>query len=325
MSYVVPRGVALALTWKQIGGDADLFRIRLARVTQPHSLSHYTVSTPDLLLLPSYRISHMNSRHINSLTNNLDQENTEFEVLAAFVKKRPKSRSKLPTSSPTNTTVLADFSVDNPITGKGAFAHNAQYALPYHLLLSRLYLQRDYYPSLNTYGTQDARNISLHVTTERKITTIGNWTEFCKSIQREKTHILKHILAELGTNWKPNIEESGALIIKGRFQQKQIHNVLRRYEKIYVQCKKCDSRNTTLGTTDRPQQPRFLVCHVCKSEYETPRIRTGFVNRIPKVRCKVPNPSPPEEEREREPEMEIEAFRGPGRNCFDVINVKARL
>ena len=49
-------------------------------------------------------------------------------------------------------------------------------------------------------------------------------------LHRHQKHLLDFLLSELGTSG--SIDGCNQLIIKGRFQQKQIENVLRRYIKV---------------------------------------------------------------------------------------------
>lgn len=50
---------------------------------------------------------------------------------------------------------------------------------------------------------------------------------FCFSVNRKPDHVLAFVLAELGTTG--SIGGDNKLIIKGRFQSKQLENVLRKY------------------------------------------------------------------------------------------------
>uniref|UniRef100_A0A673YP36 Eukaryotic translation initiation factor 2 subunit 2 n=1 Tax=Salmo trutta TaxID=8032 RepID=A0A673YP36_SALTR len=63
------------------------------------------------------------------------------------------------------------------------------------------------------------------------------------------------------------------LIIKGRFQQKQIENVLRRYIKEYVTCHTCRSPDTILQKDTRLY---FLQCETCHSRCSVASIKAGF-------------------------------------------------
>uniref|UniRef100_A0A803TN09 Eukaryotic translation initiation factor 2 subunit 2 n=1 Tax=Anolis carolinensis TaxID=28377 RepID=A0A803TN09_ANOCA len=60
-----------------------------------------------------------------------------------------------------------------------------------------------------------------------KKTSFVNFTDICKLLHRQPKHLLAFLLAELGTSG--SIDGNNQLVIKGRFQQKQIENVLRRY------------------------------------------------------------------------------------------------
>ena len=60
-----------------------------------------------------------------------------------------------------------------------------------------------------------------------KKTLFANSLDICKRMHREPEHVYAFLFAELGT--LGNIDGSQRLIIKGRFQPKQIENVLRKY------------------------------------------------------------------------------------------------
>lgn len=59
-----------------------------------------------------------------------------------------------------------------------------------------------------------------------KKTSFANFTDICKTLHRQPKHLLDFLLAELGTSG--SMDGNQQLIIKGRFQPKQIENVLRR-------------------------------------------------------------------------------------------------
>lgn len=60
-----------------------------------------------------------------------------------------------------------------------------------------------------------------------KKTSFANFTDICRTLHRQPKHLLDFLLAELGTSG--SMDGNQQLIIKGRFQPKQIENVLRRY------------------------------------------------------------------------------------------------
>jgi translation initiation factor 2 subunit 2 len=104
-----------------------------------------------------------------------------------------------------------------------------------------------------------------------KKTCFANFTEICKTLHRQPKHLLDFLLAELGTSG--SVDGNNQLIIKGRFQEKQIENVLRRYIKEYVKCHSCHSTNTILQKDTRLF---FLQCETCGSRYSVASIKSGF-------------------------------------------------
>lgn len=104
-----------------------------------------------------------------------------------------------------------------------------------------------------------------------KKTSFANFTEICKTLHRQPKHLLDFLLAELGTSG--SVDGNAQLIIKGRFQQKQIENVLRRYIKEYVTCHTCRSPDTILQKDTRLF---FLQCETCGSRCSVASIKSGF-------------------------------------------------
>ncbi|XP_077982573.1 eukaryotic translation initiation factor 2 subunit 2-like [Glandiceps talaboti] len=104
-----------------------------------------------------------------------------------------------------------------------------------------------------------------------KKTSFVNFAEICKMLHRQPNHLLAFLLSELGTSG--SIDGNNQLIIKGRFQQKQIENVLRRYIKEYVTCHTCRSPDTILQKDNRLF---FLQCETCHSRCSVASIKSGF-------------------------------------------------
>lgn len=102
-------------------------------------------------------------------------------------------------------------------------------------------------------------------------TSFSNFSEICKALHRMPKHLLAYLLSELGTSG--SIDGSNQLIIKGRFQQKQIEHVLRRYIKEYVTCHTCRSPDTILQKDTRLY---FLQCETCGSRCSVASIKSGF-------------------------------------------------
>lgn len=104
-----------------------------------------------------------------------------------------------------------------------------------------------------------------------KKTAFVNFTEIAKMLHRQPKHLLAFLFAELGT--VGSIDGNSQLVMKGRFQQKHIENVLRRYIKEYVTCHTCRSPDTILNKETRLF---FLQCMTCHSRCSVQTIKTGF-------------------------------------------------
>ncbi|GAA96471.1 uncharacterized protein L969DRAFT_94560 [Mixia osmundae IAM 14324] len=111
--------------------------------------------------------------------------------------------------------------------------------------------------------------------TKRSI--FANVADICKKMHRQPEHVIQYLFAELGTHG--SVDGSGRLVIKGRFQQKQIENVLRRYIVEYVSCKTCKSPDTLLEKHDRLY---FVACQSCGSRRSVTAIGKGYQAQIGK-------------------------------------------
>ncbi|KAF7338327.1 Translation initiation factor [Mycena venus] len=105
----------------------------------------------------------------------------------------------------------------------------------------------------------------------------ANVSDICKKMHRQPEHVIAFLFSELGTNG--SVDAAGQLVIKGRFQQKQIENVLRRYIVEYVTCKTCKSPDTLLTKENRIF---FMACESCGSRRSVNPIKTGFVAQVGK-------------------------------------------
>ena len=104
-----------------------------------------------------------------------------------------------------------------------------------------------------------------------KKTMFANVIEICKRMHRQPDHVIQYLFTELGTTG--SVDGSQRLVIRGRFQPKQIENVLRRYIVEYVTCKTCRSPNTLLTKENRIY---FMQCEACGSQRSVSAIKTGF-------------------------------------------------
>lgn len=104
-----------------------------------------------------------------------------------------------------------------------------------------------------------------------KKTAFSNIADLARRMRRPLEHLTAFILTELGTIGSS--DGSQRLIIKGRFQQLQIENVLRRYIVEYVTCKTCRSPDTILVKENRLF---FMQCESCGSSRSVTLIKSGF-------------------------------------------------
>ncbi|PWN52804.1 hypothetical protein IE53DRAFT_250570 [Violaceomyces palustris] len=104
-----------------------------------------------------------------------------------------------------------------------------------------------------------------------KKTVFANVVDICKRMHRQPDHVIQYLFSELGT--LGSIDGTQRLIIKGRFQPKQIENVLRRYITEYVICKTCKRPETLLTKENRIF---FVTCEKCGSQRSVSAIKTGF-------------------------------------------------
>lgn len=104
-----------------------------------------------------------------------------------------------------------------------------------------------------------------------KKTAFSNIADLARRMRRPLEHLTAFILTELGTIGSSDAAQR--LIIKGRFQQLQIENVLRRYIVEYVTCKTCRSPDTILVKENRLF---FMQCESCGSSRSVTAIKSGF-------------------------------------------------
>ncbi|KIK96896.1 hypothetical protein PAXRUDRAFT_825493 [Paxillus rubicundulus Ve08.2h10] len=153
---------------------------------------------------------------------------------------------------------------------------------------------RDYtYQELLTrfYASLHASNPSLLTSTGKRYTIappqilregvrrsiFANVADICRRMHRSPEHVIQFLFAEMGTTG--SVDGSGRLVIKGRFQPKQVENVLRRYIVEYVTCKTCKSPDTLLTKENRIF---FMSCESCGSRRSVNAIKSGYQAQVGK-------------------------------------------
>ncbi|KAL2071433.1 hypothetical protein VTL71DRAFT_12668 [Oculimacula yallundae] len=166
--------------------------------------------------------------------------------------------------------------------GTGIWQHDSTIKIEYEQLLSRFFtLLAQKNPDHASSGSRSYKIPPPQCLREgNKKTIFANIAEICKRMKRTDEHVTSYLFAELGTSG--SVDGSRRLVIKGRFQQKQIENVLRRYIMEYVTCKTCRSPDTELNKGEN--RLYFITCNSCGSRRSVTAIKTGFSAQVGKRR-----------------------------------------
>lgn len=185
--------------------------------------------------------------------------------------------------------------------GTGIWAHDETKAVGYSLLLQRFFSQLSQKnPDHALSGTKSYKIPPPQCMREgNRKTVFANIADICKRTKRTDEHVTAYLFAELGTNG--SVDGSRRLVIKGRFQQKQIENVVRKYISKspeclprrrwlltrvraveYVTCKTCKSPDTELSKGEN--RLYFITCNNCGSRRSVTAIKTGFSAQVGKRR-----------------------------------------
>ena len=100
-----------------------------------------------------------------------------------------------------------------------------------------------------------------------------NFVDHCNKMNREYKHVLSFVLSELGTDG--SLDGKNQLIIKGRYTNKKLESILKKYIGIYVACSVCHSPNTILER-DHINKLNFVTCCSCGSKRSVAAIKTGY-------------------------------------------------
>ncbi|HVP94939.1 MAG TPA: translation initiation factor IF-2 subunit beta [Methanoregulaceae archaeon] len=92
---------------------------------------------------------------------------------------------------------------------------------------------------------------------EGKTTVLENFSEIADMVRRDKDHLMKFMLGELGTAGKI---DGNRAIFNGKFESSLINSLIRSYVEDYVICSECGRPDTRLVKDDR-----FLLlrCDAC--------------------------------------------------------------
>jgi len=207
------------------------------------------------------------------------KEGTEDEFAAKLAALEIEGNEGEGEATPAAATPVEDGDMEK---GTGIWAHDDTKAISYELLLSRFFtLLAQKNPDHASSGSRSYKIPPPQCLREgNKKTIFANIAEICKRMKRTDEHVTSYLFAELGTSG--SVDGSRRLVIKGRFQQKQIENVLRRYIMEYVTCKTCRSPDTELNKGEN--RLYFITCNSCGSRRSVTAIKTGFSAQVGKRR-----------------------------------------
>lgn len=190
--------------------------------------------------------------------------------------KKKKRKPKKPTIKLDDIELDDDKAVESPTGGDSADAketkEDGEADYTYEELFNRVY------QNINSDRGIDAGKGSKKSIEPPEVLKVAArkvlWSNFvsnCKSINRPIEHVLEFVLTELGT--EGSLTSENKLTIKGRFQSKNLENVLRKYIIEYVTCGTCKSPNTDLKKENRIT---FKLCRDCGAQSSVAPIKTGF-------------------------------------------------
>ncbi|KAI1358368.1 domain found in IF2B/IF5-domain-containing protein [Xylaria arbuscula] len=173
-----------------------------------------------------------------------------------------------------------DEQAGDPEKGTGIWQHDQTTPIPYSMLLDRFYSQlAEKNPDHASTGSRSYKIPPPQCLREgNKKTIFANIEEITKRMKRSSEHVTAYLFTELGTTG--SVDGSKRLVIKGRFQQKQLESMLRKYIIEYVTCRTCKSPDTTLEKGEN--RLYFMTCNSCGSRRSVTAIKSGFTAQVGK-------------------------------------------
>ncbi len=92
---------------------------------------------------------------------------------------------------------------------------------------------------------------------EGKTTILENFAEIADTVRRDKDHLMKYILGELGTSGKI---DGNRAIFNGKFEISLFRMIIKSYVDDYVICSECGKPDTRLVKDDRVLTLRCDAC-----------------------------------------------------------------
>ncbi|KAI0406023.1 domain found in IF2B/IF5-domain-containing protein [Xylaria palmicola] len=174
----------------------------------------------------------------------------------------------------------SDDQAGDPEKGTGIWHHDQATPITYNLLLGRFFdLLAEKNPDHASTGSRSYKIPPPQCLREgNKKTIFANIEDITKRMKRSSEHVTAYLFTELGTTG--SVDGSKRLVIKGRFQQKQLESMLRKYIIEYVTCRTCKSPDTTLEKGEN--RLYFMTCNSCGSRRSVTAIKSGFTAQVGK-------------------------------------------
>lgn len=193
--------------------------------------------------------------------------------------KKKKKKKKAPSALSEFDEELEKAGVDEDPVASGekvTYTLDGEKEFTYPELLGRFFdILRENNPELAGDRSSKYKIPPPQLLRDGKKSIFANIQEIASKMHRSPEHVAMFIFAELGTSG--STDGNDRLVIKGRFQQKGMETVLRRYIVDYVSCATCKSVNTRLTKENRLT---FLDCNSCGSRRSVSSIKTGYSAQI---------------------------------------------
>ncbi|WP_290597626.1 MULTISPECIES: translation initiation factor IF-2 subunit beta [unclassified Archaeoglobus] len=88
-------------------------------------------------------------------------------------------------------------------------------------------------------------------------TTLKNFSQIARTLNRSEDHLYKYIVKSLGT---AGFIDNGRLILQGKFTENEIQKEIDDYVRLYVLCRECNSPDTEFVKEERVLMIRCLAC-----------------------------------------------------------------
>jgi len=93
---------------------------------------------------------------------------------------------------------------------------------------------------------------------EGNVTVYENFRSTLGTLDREDTHVMKHLQNEVGTS--ADIDERGRLRLTGEFRPSRVREAIEEYAEGYILCPECGLPDTRLETENGA---KVLRCEAC--------------------------------------------------------------